>query len=128
MKTAKFNKIVLMLFATMFIATLYLPAQKMHDHSKMATVMKTIKIKAPTVQCGMCKKRIEKNMQDVDGVVSTNVDYKKKIITVRYNSEETTPAKIRRAISDIGYQADKVKANKKAYNKLPSCCKVPDNK
>jgi len=126
MKTAKFNKIVMMLFATMFISTLSLSAQKMHDHSKMATVMKTIKIKAPTVQCGMCKKRIEKKMQDVDGVVSINVDYKEKIITVRYNSEETTPAKIRRAISDIGYQADKVKANRKAYNKLPSCCKVPN--
>ena len=118
MKTT-LNKISLMLFVALLLTSVTVFA---HEDSK------TIKINAPTVQCGMCKKTIEKYMKNIDGVLSTNVDYKKKVITVKYNPEEITPDEIRKAISDSGYQADDVKANKKAYNKLPSCCKVPGKK
>lgn len=118
MKTT-FKKFNLMLFVALLLTSVTVFA---HNDTK------TIKIKAPTVQCGMCKKTIEKHMKNIDGVLSTNVDYKKKEITVKYNPDEITPDEIRKAISNSGYQADDVKANKNAYNNLPNCCKMPDDK
>ncbi len=87
-----------------------------------------IKIKTPTVQCGMCKKAIETSLSKLEGVVSSEVDYKKKETTVKYNKSKTNLDKIRKAISKTGYQADDVKADKKAYSKLAKCCKVPGKK
>ncbi len=36
--------------------------------------------------------------------------------------KKTDTDKLRKAISLIGYNADDVKANKKAHDNLPSCC------
>jgi periplasmic mercuric ion binding protein len=81
-----------------------------------------IKIKTSAV-CSMCKDRIEKGLSSEKGVKSVSVDTDTKIATVSYNPEKTDPAKIRTAISKIGYDADDVKADPVAYAKLPSCCK-----
>ena len=40
------------------------------------------------------------------------------------NTDKTSPEEIKEAISKLGYDADEVKADSAAYNKLPSCCKV----
>lgn len=96
--------------------------------AEAADKVKKIKIKTPSVQCGMCKKTIEKALDKIEGVESADVNYKKKYATVTYNPELVTPDKIRKAISKAGYDADKVKANKKSYNKLPNCCKLPEDR
>ena len=94
-----------------------------------AEKVKTIKIKTPTVQCGMCKATIEKALKNVDGVIRSSVDVNKtKITTVKYKTAKTNPDEIRLAISKAGYAADSVKADKKAYDKLPNCCKMPKSK
>jgi copper chaperone CopZ len=84
-----------------------------------------IKIKTSAV-CGMCKDRIETNLSSEKGVKSVSLDTETKIVTVGYNPEKTDPAKIRTAISKIGYDADDVKADPVAYAKLPGCCKKSD--
>jgi hypothetical protein len=45
---------------------------------------------------------------------------------VTYNKGKTSPEKIRKAISKVGYDADNVTADPKAYSKLDACCKKPD--
>ncbi|MDA3843881.1 MAG: heavy-metal-associated domain-containing protein [Candidatus Kapabacteria bacterium] len=113
------KKIALLLFVTIFISGALYAAEK----------VETIKIKTPSVQCGMCKATIEKALKAVDGVVKSNVDVKEtKITTVKYKTDITNPDKIRLAISKAGYVADSVQADKKAYDKLPTCCKVPEGK
>lgn len=81
-----------------------------------------IKIQTSAV-CGMCKDRIETDLSKENGVKSVSLDTDTKIVTVGYNPEKTDPDKIRTAISKIGYDADDVKADPAAYDKLPSCCK-----
>jgi len=71
--------------------------------------------------CGMCKKTIETAAMAVDGVESASWDTEKKEITVVYNSN-TTLMDIHKAIANVGYDTDKVKAVNSAYNKLPGCC------
>ena len=81
-----------------------------------------IKIQTSAV-CGMCKDRIETNLSSEKGVKSVSLDTETKIVTVGYNPEKTNPESIRLAISKIGYDADNIKADPVAYEKLPVCCK-----
>lgn len=80
-----------------------------------------------SAQCGMCKESIEKTFAFEKGVKSSSLNLVTKIVTVQYNPRKTNPAKIRTAISKTGYDADDVPADKKAYEKLPPCCKKPDD-
>lgn len=83
---------------------------------------KEIKIQTSAV-CGMCEERIESNMAFEKGVKSVELDDKTKIVTIRYKTARTNPDKLRKAISKLGYDADDVEADPKAYAKLPACCK-----
>jgi periplasmic mercuric ion binding protein len=83
----------------------------------------TIVINTSSVVCDMCKETIETALAYEKGVKSSNLDVKKKTITVKYNPEKTTPEQIRKAISESGYDADDVKANPEAFTKLEECCK-----
>jgi copper chaperone CopZ len=81
-----------------------------------------IKIKTSAV-CGMCKDKIEKELPFEKGITEVTLDSETKICTVKYKADKTNPEKIRLAISKIGYDADEVLADAKAYEKLPACCK-----
>jgi len=83
-----------------------------------------IKIKTSS-QCGMCKERIEEALAFEAGIKSSDLDLETQIITVIYKPQKTNPDKIKKAISKIGYDADDVLADEKAYSKLPDCCKKP---
>jgi periplasmic mercuric ion binding protein len=85
--------------------------------------IQSIQIKTSAV-CDMCKETIEKALSYETGVKKSNLDVKTKICTVQFDITKTTPEKIKLAISNSGYDADAVKANKKAYDKLSPCCKA----
>ena len=40
-----------------------------------------------------------------------------------FNPKKTNVAKLKKAITEVGYDADEVVAETAGYNKLPSCCK-----
>ena len=87
----------------------------------------TSKINTPTVQCDMCKERIETYLKRYDGVTSVNVNVKKKETTVKYLTDRTNIENIKAAIANAGYDADDVPANPDAYKDLPKCCKKPED-
>jgi copper chaperone CopZ len=87
----------------------------------------TAKINTPTVQCDMCKERIETYLKRYDGVTSVNVNVKKKETTVKYLTDRTNIENIKTAIANAGYDADDVPANPDAYKDLPKCCKKPED-
>ena len=69
-----------------------------------------------------CKDRIEQEMQFTRGVTAVDLDIDSKVLTVTFKTKKTDADKLRKAISLIGYNADDVKASKKAHDNLPSCC------
>jgi copper chaperone CopZ len=85
----------------------------------------TVKINTPSVQCEMCKKKIEDYLKFEEGVVKSLVDFKQKKTTVSYLSDRTNLESVKTAIANAGYDADDVKADKDAYEKLPKCFKKP---
>lgn len=82
-------------------------------------------IKTPTIQCDMCKSRIEKYLMREDGVTGVKVNVKKKVTGVTWISDRTNIENIKTAIANLGYDADDVTADEGAYKKLPTCCKKP---
>jgi len=88
--------------------------------------LQTVKISTPTVQCDLCKKRIEEVMKRYDGVQSINVNVKKKETTVKYLTDRTNEEVIKAGIANAGYDANEIAANPDIYKSLPKCCKKPE--
>jgi len=87
----------------------------------------TATIKLPTVQCEECKSRIEKYLSAEEGVQKVTVDYKRKTAKVVWLWDRTNVENVKTAIANAGYDADDVTANTEAYQKLPICCKKPED-
>lgn len=69
------------------------------------------------------KPALEKQIMLTRGVKSVVIDGKAQTITVKYKPKQVSPDKIRTVISNAGYDADTLKADPKAYEKLDGCCK-----
>ena len=109
----KVASILVLLLAVLFVAPTTMSAQK--------AKLDTVKIQS-SAECDMCKAKVEKEVGVMKGVKYVNVDLKTQVITVAYNNTKTDPAKIKTVISNLGYDADEVKANNRAQKKLPACC------
>ena len=83
-----------------------------------------VTVMTPTIQCGMCEKNIEVGLAKVDGVASSTVDLATKTTKISFDAQKTDLLKIEKAISNLGYQANKTLANSEAYESLPACCKI----
>lgn len=75
-----------------------------------------------SAKCGMCKKRIERDLGLTKGVEKATLNLDDKTVKIVYNSKKTNPAKLKQNISKIGYDADDVVANQKSHDALPECC------
>ncbi|MEO5642260.1 MAG: heavy-metal-associated domain-containing protein [Bacteroidia bacterium] len=73
--------------------------------------------------CETGKQRLEKQLMLTSGIKQVNIDSKTMLISVKYNPKRITPEKIRKVISQAGYDADDVKADPKGVEQLDECCK-----
>jgi copper chaperone CopZ len=89
--------------------------------------IQTVTIKTPSVQCESCKKKIEAFLAREEGVEKSVVDYKRKTTKVTFYTDRTNIENVKTAIANAGYDADDVTANEEAYQKLPKCCKKPED-
>lgn len=103
----------------------------------------TAKIFTPSVQCDMCKKRIEEYLNKIDGVTFVNVGVRNKITTVKFLNDRTNLEMIKTSIANAGYDVAKpavpgssdsknlpeieIAANPDSYKLLPKCCKKPED-
>lgn len=88
----------------------------------------TVKISTPTIQGQPCKERLEQFLKYEEGVAKAVVDIRKKITTITYYTDRTNVENLKTAIANNGFDADDVKANKEAYDKLPTACKKPEDR
>lgn len=76
-----------------------------------------------SVECQICKQRLEDYLKKEPGILYVNVNFYNKITQVRYYTDLTTPNNILTAIANAGFDADSIAANPDSYNMLPACCK-----
>lgn len=75
-----------------------------------------------SAECGDCKDRLEEAMNYLKGVKFAELDLETMKLTVKYSPSKLSLQEIKEKISSIGYDADEVKANQDAVQKLPACC------
>jgi mercuric ion binding protein len=115
--------ILLVIIATMALTTLSAQTKQTADTKASNAKVETTVIQVPTVVCGSCVTTITKALKKVNGVKTTKVDVEKKTATVTFASTKTTLSKIEKAIANAGYDANKIKRDPAAYEKLDACCK-----
>lgn len=86
----------------------------------------TVRIKTSSI-CDMCKRTIEGDLAFEKGVTYSNLDLETHEVTVVYKPKLTNPDIIRKRLTEIGYDADSLKAIPSAVDKLDECCK-PNNR
>ena len=128
MKTVKI--IIVALLAVALNSTSF---AQMTDHSKMdmsksspnskmdmtSTKTETIKVSG---NCDMCKARIEKAAK-IEGVSKAEWNKDSKMLALTYDPAKTNVDAIGKKLAAAGHDTEKIKAEGKAYDKLPSCCK-----
>ncbi len=104
----------------LLIATLMLAGTAVHAQGKIGATALAIRTNAV---CDMCEKTIETELLYEKGVKAVDVDLEQNIIRVEIDHKRTDIAKIRKAITKLGYSADDQLPDMAARDKLPDCCK-----
>lgn len=78
-------------------------------------------IQSSTV-CDMCVETIQSNLIYEKGVKKVTVDLATSTVYVEYDPRKNDPAALRTALINLGYAADGVPGDPKAFAKLPACC------
>jgi mercuric ion binding protein len=112
----KKTSLILILFLANLFFTKSVFAQNETDSKKQTVIIKT------SAECGMCKERVENKLNYTKGISFSELNYETKELTVKFKTEKITLDEIKKILSELGYDADDVKANKEEMEKLPKCC------
>jgi len=102
-----------------FIAILTFVFTSNTNAQSATTKTETIKVSG---NCDMCKARIEKAAK-IDGVSKADWNKDTKMLALTYDPAKTNVDAIGKKVAAAGHDTEKIKAEAKAYDKLPSCCK-----
>lgn len=103
------------------LAILFLAAPS-HLMAQKKAVQKAV-ISIPGAQDEACKVRIENYLHREYGVTFVNVNFRRHTVTIQWITDRTNIENIKTAIANFGYDADDVKADPAAYNRLPKTCR-----
>jgi mercuric ion binding protein len=112
-KNKEMKNVVLIVFAVMFVHF----ANAQEKKAKYETV-----VIQTSAECGDCKDRIEGLLNYTKGLKYSELDIESKKLTVKFQPAKISLDTIKQKLSDLGYDADEIKANPEAQQKLPSCC------
>lgn len=107
----------------LFFVFIAFTANAQQGKTNQKAIIKTVLSCDHCKQCETCGQNFQTNMLKIKGVRMYELDEQKMTITVYYNPQKTNLETIRTAISKMGYDADDVKADVAAYDKLDGCCK-----
>ena len=68
--------------------------------------MREIKLKIEGMHCAGCSNRLEKILNNVDGVESAKVSLEEKSADIKYNEEEVELNKILQEMEDAGFKGE----------------------
>ena len=114
-----FKSVLLIVFFAMMPTLLSAQEGKRNQKAEIKTTFYCDHCK----ECETCGQNFRQNLLKVKGVRMFEIDQEANMITVYYDSKKTDIRAIRTAISNLGFDADGIKANPDAYEKLDDCCK-----
>ncbi len=108
------------IIATFFIFSNTTVAQKTNQKA----VIKTTLYCDHCAVCETCGELFKTEMLKIKGLKMFELNEEAMTFTIYYNAKKTDLQAIKESISMLGYDADDVKANEEAYEKLDGCCKI----
>lgn len=109
----------------LFYFTVFFLFASIHPAEVLAQKPVKVTISVPGAQDEACKIRLENYLKRSYGVLSSNVNFRRKTVNIQFLSDRTNVENIKTAIANLGYDADDVKANPESYDRLPATCKHP---
>jgi len=113
------TKLILSAMIIMFAAV---SMQAQDKKKKSGKELVTVEIQTSAV-CGDCKERLEHDLAFEKGVKFVELNDETKVLTIKYKKGKNTKENLKIAVTKVGYDADDLPADLKAYNLLPDCCK-----
>ena len=98
------------------------------EKSEQSTITKNVKATVTKEgffvagNCDMCKARIEKAANRLDGVTKANWNKETKEITVEFEAKKVSAEQIATAIAKAGHDTKTARAVNDTYDDLPACC------
>jgi mercuric ion binding protein len=120
MKNLNFKLIVTLMVILFSITSSFAQEKKTNGKAVIKTVLNCNHCK----ECETCGLKFKTEMLKIKGVKMYELDDKVMSFTVYFNPKKTDLQTIKVAISKLGYDADEVKADPAAVEKLDGCCKV----
>ncbi len=115
MKTQIFLTTLIILFSAIGL-------QAQDKKTKNKKDLEIVEIQTSAV-CGMCKEKLEHDLAFEKGVRFVELDDKTKVLTIKFKKGKNTKKNLKKAVTKVGYDADELQAEQKAYDALPACCK-----
>lgn len=92
------------------------------DKAERISTTKTQSIKVYG-ECGMCKKRIEKAANNVEGIKAANWNEDSQTLTIKYDVfTKDIIDNVQKKVAAVGHDTEKYKADDLVYQALPGCC------
>ena len=76
-----------------------------------------------SAECNSCKVRLEDKLNYTSGIKFAELTLEDKNLTVKFNPKKISLDKIRKIVSQTGYDADRITANPESVKNLPACCR-----
>ena len=111
-------------FTLSFLAIFSFAAVSFAQYQQTQKAIGKAVIKTPTVQCDVCKDKVEFFISHTEGVTSVKVNIRQKTTTITWINDRTTLENIKVAIANLGYDADDIEAEEYAFKRLPKACKL----
>lgn len=112
----------------LFTIPLLVLAACSQEEKQPAAEAETVSITIPSVQCSLCEDAITEALTGTDGVTDAKVDLDAKTVTVTFKTASLKLGDVENVITKAGYDANDKKADPEAYEGLPGCCKLPEEK
>ena len=115
---------ILRIFITVIFVSLFGAVASAQTHVSGQMTMASSKTESFKVwgNCGMCKARIEKAVKD-EGATSADWNQETKLLKVTFNLSNSSIDAFVRKLAAVGHDTETMRAEDKAYDALPYCCK-----
>ncbi len=74
-------------------------------------------------ECGMCEKRIENAVNEMEGVSWADWELETLELTVKFDPSVVTLDEIKQKAAEVGHDTEDVRATEESYEGLHACCK-----
>ncbi len=103
---------------TLMISALLLSAATLMAKDIKTAVFTTL----PQMHCENCENKIKKNLRFEHGVKLIQTSVPNQTVTVKYDADKTSPAKIVEGFKKIGYEARQLKPGEKVKKQEGESC------